>query len=153
VVEAAFERMSAYVAAELGSLPAGANGAEQYAGMGRAYARFAIENTAYFRVMFELPGCAHMEEPVEEPRCQVGSFESAVAVVERATREGLFGARDPRRTAVIGWGLIHGLVSLYLSGHLADTVSSHEEFLGLIEEAMQSIDEGWKRDASIVRKA
>jgi AcrR family transcriptional regulator len=153
VVEAAFERMGAYVEAELSALPEGANGAEQYAGMGRAYARFAIENTSYFRVMFELPACGHMEEPVEEPRCQVGSFESTVAAVEQATREGLFGARDPRRTAVIGWGLIHGLVSLYLSGHLGETVSSHEEFLGLIEEAMQSIDEGWKRDASFVRKA
>jgi AcrR family transcriptional regulator len=153
VVETAFQRMGAYVEAELGSLPQEANAAEQYAAMGRAYARFAIENTSYFRVMFELPACGHMDEPLEEPRCRVGSFDAAVEVVERATRDGLFGARDPRRTAVIGWGLIHGLVSLYLSGHLADTATSHEEFLVLIEEAMQSIDEGWKRDASFVRKA
>jgi hypothetical protein len=31
---------------------------------------------------------------------------------------------DPRRTALIGWGLVHGLTALYLTGHLNEDVAT-----------------------------
>jgi AcrR family transcriptional regulator len=120
----------------------------QYRAMGRAYARFALENTAYFRVMFELPAVAQMdcECPGAEsgPAGDASGFEPAMRVVQRAAEVGLIQVEDARRGALVGWGLIHGLTSLYLSGHLRDEVQNHEQFLELIDEAELSLYRGWR---------
>jgi AcrR family transcriptional regulator len=140
VVRTGFERMSAVVMEEMGAC-AGSGAAEQYGAMGRAYAKFALGNPSYFRVMFELPGKPEVECVPQEGGA-VG-FEAAESLVRRAVEEGGFGAVDPRRTAVVGWGLIHGLTSLYLSGHLGGEVAGPEEFLELIEDAMHTMYAGW----------
>ena len=131
VVHAGFAVMHEYTRAELALLGETANAAEQYAAMGRAYARFALENTAYFRVMFELPGAAHFEREdcAERDPSQPDGFEVVVDLIERATAEGSMRVADARRAALIGWGLVHGLTSLYLSGNLMDRVTSNEEFM------------------------
>jgi AcrR family transcriptional regulator len=142
VVKTGFERMREVVSRELRALPETANAAQQYGAMGRAYARFALENPAYFRVMFELPGTAEVECPTE-----LGGkdgFRDVVETVQRGVEQGLIGTDDACRTAVIGWGLVHGLTSLYLSGHLAGQVVSHEGFLELVEEAMRTMDTGFR---------
>lgn len=118
---------------------------EQYRALGRAYARFALENTAYFRVMFELPTVARVwpdaECPQEERRDGTDAFCLLVDAVQRAIDAGLIGVTDARRGTLISWGLIHGLTSLYLSGRLRG-VASHEEFLALVEDAMTSLGTG-----------
>lgn len=147
VVEEGFERMGEYIRDEITSCGPDANVAEQYAAIGRSYAHFAIENTAYFRVMFELPTVAQMDCPGSgdgtAPMTGERSWDFVVAVVERGIEEGLFALPDGFRGAVVGWGLVHGLTSLYLSGHLRDAVDSPGGFLDLIEEAMQSLYTGW----------
>jgi hypothetical protein len=65
-----------------------------------------------------------------------------VDTVRQAIEAGEVNLEDARRGAVVSWGLIHGLTSLYLSGHLRD-VSNHEEFLRLVDEAMESVGRGW----------
>jgi len=141
VVHAGFTVMQEYTRAELAVLGETASAAEQYAAMGRAYARFALENTAYFRVMFELPGAARFEweDCAARDPSQPDGFEAVVEMVERATAEGSMRVPDPRRAALIGWGLVHGLTSLYLSGNLVDRVTSNESFMELVEEAMASL--------------
>jgi AcrR family transcriptional regulator len=145
VVHTGFERMGAVVSAEQSRLDETAGAADQYRAMGRAYARFALENPAYFRVMFELPGAAELkcEEPADRPQ----GFDAAVEMVARAVASGEFGRVDPRRTAVLGWGVIHGLTSLYLTGHLRQDADTPEAFLNLIDDAMRSLYEGWRPTA------
>lgn len=145
VVRAGFGQLEDYVRAELKALPATASAADQYSAMGRAYARFALENTAYFRVMFELPAAARMDCPEDcgEAREARDPF-GVVALLQRAAAEGMAGLGDARKAAVIGWGLIHGLTSLYLSGHLGRFAGSGEEFLELLEDAKLSLYVGWK---------
>jgi AcrR family transcriptional regulator len=143
VVRTGFVRMHEVTQRELALLDETASAVDQYGAMGRAYARFALENPAYFRVMFELPATAEFEcaDPVEDaPQ----GFEATVAMVGRAVEKGEFCALDPRRTAIIGWGVIHGLTSLYLSGHLGHEVGTSDEFIELIEHAMRSLYEGWR---------
>src|SRR5690606_41775590 len=55
VIREGFRRMHAVMMEELAALPETASGAEQYGATGRAYARFAVENTAFFRVMCARP--------------------------------------------------------------------------------------------------
>jgi AcrR family transcriptional regulator len=148
VVHTGFQRMGEYTRLEVEA--AGVEGPlDTYAAMGRAYARFALENTAYFRVMFELPAVAQMECPMADSAECVAmtgepSFAHVAETVERAVEAGLIVVPDAMRGAVIGWALMHGLTSLYLGGHLRDVVSSHEAFLKLVSTAQQSLQEGWR---------
>jgi AcrR family transcriptional regulator len=149
VVRSGFERLNEYTQAEIEADAQAANPVQQFAAMGRAYARFALENTAYFRVMFELPAAAQLDCPYggDEQGCTTGeepSFDPVVDMIQRAIDAELVAIRDASRGAVIGWGLIHGMTSLYLSGHLRDLVKSHEEFLELVVEAQASLYVGWR---------
>ncbi len=149
VVVAGFQRMSEYMREELVEAGEGANALQEYRAIGRAYARFALENTAYFRVMFELPTVAQMECPTVEAAEGISmkdekTFDFVVDTMREAVDAGLVSLLDPVRGAVIGWGMVHGLTSLYLSGHLGDAITSNEEFLELIAEAQQSLYQGWK---------
>jgi AcrR family transcriptional regulator len=154
IVRAGFEQLGRYSEAGVAALGPSATGAARFSAMGLAYARFALENTAYFRVMFELPGVAQLEcgadcpEPESGPE---GGFGNVIEAVRQAQAEGSIEVADAERTAVVGWGLIHGLTSLYLSGHLGPGLRTHEEFLELIDYSMQSLFGGWgplpERDA------
>jgi AcrR family transcriptional regulator len=144
VVQTGFERLSGAVARELEREGAGADPATQYGAMGRGYAHFALENPAYFRVMFELPATAQLCEPSGE--APVTGLDQSVAMVQQAMDAGQLGAGDARRTAIVGWGLIHGLTTLYLAGHLRNEIRDADEFIQLIEDAMQSIYVGWRPD-------
>jgi AcrR family transcriptional regulator len=147
IVSSGFERMNAVTAAELARVGDGASAAEQYGAMGRAYARFALENPLYFRVMFELPSTPELacSEPAE---AGVRGFEAAVAAVQRAVDAGEFVDLDARRAATLGWAMVHGLTTLYLSGHLGDQAPTQEMFEGLVDDAIVSLYQGWgPRDA------
>lgn len=144
VIKAGFERMGEYIAEELSAAGVEANAARQHRALGRAYARFALENTAYFRVMFELPSVPHAE-CLECPAEHVPGSSKALLVdaIQRAIDAGLYRIEDAETGALIAWGLIHGLTSLYLSGHCGMTVRTQEAFMGIVERAMDSLAEGW----------
>ncbi len=144
VVREGFRQMQETSREELSKLPETATGAEQYCAMGRAYARFASENAAYFRVMFELPSAPHVEcpEPAEGP--DASNFESVITVVERGIGDGSILGGEAQRIALVGWGLVHGLTSLYLSGHLSEEAPDQESFMKLVDEAMGALGGGWR---------
>jgi AcrR family transcriptional regulator len=143
IVETGFERLSSVMAAELARLDETAGPAEQYGATGRAYARFGVENPSYFRVMFELPTTAELDCGGTGGKGGAG-FDNIVDLVARATAEGELGGADPRQMAITGWGLIHGLTTLYLAGHLRDTAPAPAAFYELIEDAMRLLNTGWR---------
>ncbi len=143
VIHAGFELMEEYIAAEIAAAGEDVNAAAQARALGRAYARFGLENTAYFRVMFELPTMPHVTDDCAGAAGKShGDPHVLVETVQRAIDEGLYQAKDARTGAMVAWGLIHGLTSLYLSGHLVHTVGSQEEFLELVDVAMDSLGLG-----------
>lgn len=142
VIQAGFERIGEYIETELGAVGA-ANPVAQHRALGRAYVRFALENTAYFRVMFELPTVPQMECVECDAENGAPRDQLLVTAVQQAIDAGLYRIRDAQTGAVIAWGLLHGLTSLYLSGHLAEAVSSPEQLMELVEVAMDSLGEGW----------
>jgi AcrR family transcriptional regulator len=146
VVEEGFRRLSEKVQEQTAAAGPGANAAQRHRALGRAYARFALENTAYFRVMFELPTVARVgrhEHCIPEGRMEAASsWCQVVDTVQQAIDEGLLRVRDAQHGAIIAWGLVHGLTSLYLSGHLSAVVENHEAFLEMLELAMDSLGTG-----------
>ncbi|MEJ2501815.1 MAG: TetR/AcrR family transcriptional regulator [Gemmatimonadota bacterium] len=143
-----FKRLARSMEREIGKVGTDALPLARFAATGRAYARFALENTGYFRAMFEVPGVAQLEtcpEPQERvSEAEEHSFETAAALMQQAAARGEVEVDDPERAAVVGWGLIHGLTSLYVSGHLRDEVTTHEEFMDLVESAIRTLGAGWR---------
>lgn len=140
VILAGFDTMRDYIEDELETVAGEENPALQHRALGRAYVKFALENTAYFRVMFELPTVPQLECVQQErdiPRDSV-----LVDSVQRAIDAGMYKIRDAHTGALVAWGLLHGLTSLYLTGHLAEAVSSNEELLDLVEVAMDTLGSG-----------
>jgi AcrR family transcriptional regulator len=154
VIEAGFERMGGYIAEELAAAGKEADAARQHRALGRAYARFALENTAYFRVMFELPSVPQVECRECPPEEQPGhSGTLLVETIQRAMDAGLYQLEDAETGALIAWGLIHGLTSLYVSGHCGSTIPTHEAFLTVVEKAMDSLGRGWVPRETVRREA
>lgn len=148
VMAEGFRRLGSSIREELDRLDPEASPIQQYSATGRGYARFALENTGYFRTMFKMPKVAQLDGCPEEAgnpgEAQVESRVDLGAMIQRAAEQGQVAVTDPARAAVMGWGLIHGLTSLYLSGHLNEVVGSHEEMMELIESAMDALYEGWR---------
>jgi len=129
--------------------------AQQHRATGYAYVRFAMENTAHFRVMFEIPGVAQMvdcPEPTDrEPMPDHESFDFVTELLRRAVAAGELSIPEPRHGALVGWGLLHGLVSLFLSGHLSHVVEDAGDFERLVDAAMDSLYRGWlPREGAVV---
>ncbi len=149
VMAEGFARLGRSMEEEMEEAGAGATPLERYAATGRAYARFALENTGYFRAMFEVPGVAYLEQcpeqrPVPEGEPGTDSFDSLVDLLRQASDSGEVRVDDAERAAVIGWGLIHGLTSLYVSGRLRGQADSHEEFMELVDGAIRTFGVGLK---------
>jgi AcrR family transcriptional regulator len=146
VIAAGFERMNEAAGEEIARLEAGAGPLEHYRALGRAYARFALESTPFFRAMFEVPPVPCEDGP--EPRTEAGPMghERVIATLQDSIDAGLIDFGDARRAAAIGWALVHGLSTLYLTGHLHDVAPDREAFLELLEGAMDSLGRGWRSD-------
>ncbi|HWV58727.1 MAG TPA: TetR/AcrR family transcriptional regulator [Longimicrobiales bacterium] len=160
VVAEGFRRLGAAMEASIRAAGPDADVMEQYASTGRAYARFALDNTAYFRVMFDLPGVAkvHAEDCAERAARageseDVGAecFDVVAQLAEKAAEQRLVRISNPAFAPLIGWGLVHGITSLYLSGRLAGRVDTPEAFLELIEEAIESLSFGMTSPDGVLR--
>jgi AcrR family transcriptional regulator len=148
VIREGFRRMHAVMMEELAALPETASGAEQYGATGRAYARFAVENTAFFRVMFELPSAARVNCPRRAQGPEETSFDRVVLSVEKGLQDGSIQGTNAQHIALIGWGLVHGLTSLYLSGHLVDDAPDQASFMRLVDEAIGKLGVGLRNGST-----
>lgn len=150
VMSEGFKRLGECMDREAARAGGGASSLELFAAKGRGYARFALENTGYFRVMFEMPGVAQLE-PCPDPSGhretlpEAASKGHGVELMRQASDSGEVEiGGDPERAMVVGWALIHGLTSLYVSGHLGEEARTHEEFMDLVESAIQALGAGWR---------
>lgn len=149
IVQEGFSRLRTALQREIDAAGSEASAVDRYRATGRGYVRFGLEHTAYLQVMFDLPKVAQMgcrPEPVDGEVAETADqcFEFVVQLVREAIEEGSFREADAYRRALVGWGAVHGLVSLYLSGCLGESVTTQEELEALVEEAMQSMGEGWE---------
>lgn len=83
---------------------------------GLAYVRFALEHPAHFRVMFFVAD-AYEDDPGSLP-AKAASFDTLLAFIRDAQREGLIRAGDTMRLANPIWAMHHGLACLAVGGHL-----------------------------------
>jgi hypothetical protein len=82
--------------------------------IGLAYARFALDHPATFRVMFgpELAACADASAELQEASA------ASYAVLQSTARALSASDEEARAHAFAGWAMVHGAAVLYLDGAL-----------------------------------
>jgi AcrR family transcriptional regulator len=140
VVEEAARRFDAALAEAIPDIPP-VPAAERLRALRRAYIRFALGQTAAFKLLFALPkvpflgtDCRPSELPAANQalpaECAWGRLHDAVS---GAMHDGSMNFPSVEAGALALWASVHGYVTLYLSGHLDPYVDSAEALIELVE--------------------
>ncbi len=113
---------------------------ERLRALRRAYIRFAIEQTAAFRLLFALPkvpflagDCRPSELPANQGMPTGCAWAWLHAAVAGAMRDGSMSFPSVDAGALALWASVHGYVTLYLAGHLDPYVGSADDLIALVE--------------------
>jgi len=127
VAEEGFVALERACLAEIGG--AHSDPLEAFLRRGMAYLRFAVDNPAQYRVMFgpEIPDKSAYEGL---HRASMAAYEALRSTVRSCVEAGLFAEDELEMRAMRAWGLVHGMVSLFLDHQLdADQPLTREAFL------------------------
>lgn len=119
---------------------------ERLALTGQGYLRFALEQPQYYRVLW-LSASADFDFPTDtlsdENTERIGpTFLFLVDRVRECIDDGLFIDDDPFEIAGTIWAHTHGLVSLYISGHLTKMVEDEEAFVAFFGRSLNRLFDG-----------
>ena len=107
--------------------------------LNRTYRRVALENSAYYSVMFDKPIAEF--QPGEESRLIAWqSIQNLINTIQTCINEKLFQDDNAEMMAMELWTLAHGLVSVELAGYL----SEEAKLAGAMhEKAMDDLIKAW----------
>ncbi len=159
VVESGYRRFGAHMRARLENSPAGSM--EQIKSMGEAYISFAVENSAHFRVIFNLQASTprHIDEIPGH-----GGYHMLRKTIEAAIESGDIREVDPDLAALFLWTCVHGLVTLALAckyesaceHNHSDVPSSPVDlfhaFAPFIEGALRECGNGEEAKSTLIRQ-
>lgn len=114
---------------------------------GTGYMHFALDHSAYYRVMFMSPveDLGYHELPEHHQRKVSPTFQFLVdrvrecmdAEVIEASVEASAEASEADTLAAMIWSNCHGLVSLYLAGHMNRNLADDEQFAAFYDRATE----------------
>jgi AcrR family transcriptional regulator len=133
VVEVGFERFTSYLLRGL----AGKTPAERLNLTGEGYLRFALENRSYYRIMFMAArdDFGYDRFPARSRENLSRSFQLLVDRVRECQDSKHLRAGDPQEVAVLIWSFTHGMVSLFLTGHMGPLDGKPEAFARFYRDA------------------
>lgn len=110
VVRQGFDRFGEYLRSAANAHPAGS--LERVRAIGEAYLRFALENQAYFRVLFSLQ---HEQELSLEDLPEGGGYGMLRRAVVEAVGAGTMRKTDPDLMVMYLWSITHGLLTISMA--------------------------------------
>ncbi len=110
VVQQGFRRFGEYLQQAMGAHPRGSF--ERVRALGEAYLQFALENHAYFRVLFSLQ---HPHPHALDDLPEGGGYGLLRQAVVDAMDSGAMRAIDPDLMVMFLWSLTHGLLTISLA--------------------------------------
>ncbi len=111
IVEEGFRTLGSVVEA---SIEGGeADPASQLMAMGTAYVQFAVDQPAYFRLMFN-SSSGNRLVGTELYSTSKTSFHLLLGIIQRGQEQGQFVDVDPEQLAKTVWSLVHGLATLII---------------------------------------
>lgn len=98
--------------------------------MGRTYVQFALDNPAFYRLMFQW----NWSEDQFEELSSAGeaTFDELVTTIEIGQDDGTFRSGDAGEMAFSTWSLVHGIALLALEGHAPDDVEDEEKLTSML---------------------
>ncbi|MDQ1914444.1 TetR/AcrR family transcriptional regulator [Paenibacillus sp. GD4] len=105
--------------------PQAADPAQQLLNLGEAFWQFGQDYSSYYKLMF---GGAFADFKPDEESMQgtVTALRQLLTVISNAQEQGLIPAKyDTESVIRIFWASLHGVIHLYLGGHLGDVQSAH----------------------------
>jgi AcrR family transcriptional regulator len=135
VISLGFERFDGYLREAVVDRPKGSR--ERLRSLGEAYIRFAMENRAYFRVLFAM----HADLPQEiEELPEAGGYSLFRQSVVDAMEAGTIRQADPDLVVLYLWTHVHGLVTLLFGckpearcRHSGEDLNAHDLFTRFAE--------------------
>ncbi|MDE1986816.1 MAG: TetR/AcrR family transcriptional regulator [Alphaproteobacteria bacterium] len=109
-----------------------------------AYVRFALEEPAAYRLMFDMSQAGNEEYPDllrATARAQAQMTEHVYALVEEGMLSG-----DPELIGHVFWAALHGAVTLHLAGKLSPQYKLTQQYGidRIITETMRALGEGFR---------
>lgn len=91
--------------------------------LGQAYWHFSKDHTSYYMVMF---GGAFSEfKPEEESLQAIGTaLQQITTLIAKAIEQGFISEKDPLLVVNLVWAPLHGVIHLYLGGHIQNEASA-----------------------------
>ncbi len=86
--------------------------------MGEAYFHFAIQNPAYYQLMF---GNAIIQQSDGLSTAATTAYDELLSMIKTLQEKALIASSDPHVKAVYVWSLMHGLASLIINNKLQRT--------------------------------
>jgi AcrR family transcriptional regulator len=90
---------------------------EQFKSIGRAYIQFAVENPAYYRLMFGHEITEEQKTP-ELMASAASAFAELLNAIKTCQDQNLISKKDTVVLANIAWGAVHGMASLLIDGKI-----------------------------------
>lgn len=127
----------------LAAVPHTGDAAPDLVRLGIAYRESALADPHLYAIMFtrSVPG---FEPNAEAEQLARATLEPLARIARDGVSSGQFADVAPEMIMVSSWGLVHGLVSLEMSG----TLPSGFDLAGSYEKALRAHASGWLRPAS-----
>lgn len=114
------------------------DGVARFKNMGQAYIRFAVENAAYYRLMFS---DSAVQKNDELQQASDNAFYELVAMLEVLQKNKLIICDDLKMQASFIWSLIHGLSSLIIDNKLHSDIEIAQLILFFDKKIEKSLSE------------
>jgi AcrR family transcriptional regulator len=112
--------------------------------LGRAYARFGLDNPNHYRFMFMTPDKFEKMDPSPSGEASFGVLRQAV---EAAVSAGRFRPGDPHRMAQVVWAGVHGAVALLITLRHAHWPEDHAPGPEFVDDVIENGIRGFLADA------
>ncbi|NEW09081.1 TetR/AcrR family transcriptional regulator [Paenibacillus sp. SYP-B3998] len=129
------------LANELEGTPQTANPAQHLLSIGETFWQFGQRYSSYYKLMFG-GAFANFKPDEESMHGTVTAMRQLLTVISHAQEQGLISAQyDTESVVRIFWASLHGVIHLYMGGHLGDVQSAHAVYrqtLSLIVSSLLS---------------
>lgn len=123
-------------ALQIGRLDTSIDEINQLRMMGQAYIRFAMENSAYYRLMF---GDTVIQESEALQKVCDASFNELLIMIERLQEIGVISRDEPRMQSIYIWSVMHGLSSLVIDNKLQSDIELQDILAFIDQRIMKSL--------------
>jgi len=106
--------------------------------MGQAYIKFAMENSAYYRLMF---GDVVLQKNEALANAADMAFNELFTMIQQCQQVGAISNDDPKLQAIYIWSLMHGLSSLIIDHKLEASIELASILIFIDQRIMKSLSD------------